>query len=56
MRCVSDKSCGKNENTHSMRCNLFSENRAVYEIMWKKDRRAGQATDGNMAHARILDT
>jgi len=29
---------------------FFSENRAVYEIMWKKYCRAGQATDDNMAH------
>jgi hypothetical protein len=36
---------------------FFSENRAVYEIMWKKYCRAGQATDGNMAHAHcMLDT
>ena len=30
---------------------LFFENRAVYEIVWKKYRRAGQATDDNMALA-----
>jgi hypothetical protein len=36
--------------------NIFSpENRAVYEIMWKKYCRAGQATDDNMAHC-MLDT
>ena len=36
---------------------LFSENRAVCEIMWKKYCRAGQATDDNMAHAHcVLDT
>ena len=34
-----------------------SENRAVYEIMWKKYCRAGQATDDNMAHTLfMLDT
>jgi hypothetical protein len=32
------------------------ENHAVYEIIWKNFR-AGQATDGNMAHAHwMLDT
>jgi hypothetical protein len=30
--------------------NLFFENRAVYEIMWKKYGTAGQATDDNVAH------
>jgi len=33
------------------------ENRAVYEIMWKKYCRAGHATDDSMAHAHcMLDT
>ena len=33
------------------------ENRAFFEIMWKKYCRAGQATDDNMAHAHcMLDT
>jgi len=37
--------------------NNFFENRAVYEIIWKKNCRAGQATDDNMAHAHcVLDT
>ena len=27
---------------------MFSENRAVYEIMWKNMVRVGQATDGNI--------
>ena len=36
---------------------FFPENRAVYEIMWKKYGTAGQATDDNMAHAHfMLDT
>ena len=35
MRKVSDESCGENQNTHFI-FNFFpSENRAVYEIMWK---------------------
>jgi hypothetical protein len=36
---------------------FFSENRAVYEIMWKYFVEPGQATYGNLAHAHcILDT
>jgi hypothetical protein len=57
MRCVSDKSCSKNENTHFMFSNLFFRiSCSLWENM-EKDRRAGQATDGNMAHTHfILDT
>jgi hypothetical protein len=33
--------------------NLFFENRAVYETMWKKYGTAGQATD-DMAHAHFM--
>jgi hypothetical protein len=29
------------------------ENRAVYDIMWKKNCGSGQATDDNMAHAHL---
>jgi hypothetical protein len=32
----------------------FSEKRAVYEIMWKKRCRVGQATDSLMAHAHCM--
>jgi hypothetical protein len=32
----------------------FLENRAVYEIIWKKCCKAGQATDGNNAHAHCM--
>jgi hypothetical protein len=35
MRNVSKKRCRENQNTHFMLSNLFSENRAVYEIMSK---------------------
>jgi len=36
---------------------FFFDNRAVYEIMWRKYSRTGQATDDNMAQAYcILDT
>ena len=49
MRNVTDKSFRRNQNTHFMFSNLFLfENRAVYEIIWKKYCRAGQATDDNI--------
>jgi len=32
---------------------IFFEYRAVYEIMWKKDFRAGEATDDKMAHVHF---
>ena len=35
MRNFSDKSCREIQNTHFMFNNIFSENRVVYEIMWK---------------------
>ena len=35
MRNASDKSCRENQNTRFMSNNVFFENRAVYEIMWK---------------------
>jgi len=35
MRNVSDKSCTENQNTHFVFSNIFFENRAVYEIIWK---------------------
>jgi len=31
----SDKCCGENQNIHFMFDNFFSENHAIYEIMWK---------------------
>ena len=53
MRNFSDKNCRENFGLR-----IFSpENRAVYEMMWKKNCRTGQATDDNMAHALfMLDT
>jgi hypothetical protein len=37
--------------------NMFRENDVVYETMWKKYCRAGQATDDNVALAlRMLNT
>jgi hypothetical protein len=35
LRNVSDKSCRENQNTHFTLYNLFSDNLAVCEIMWK---------------------
>jgi hypothetical protein len=35
MRNVSDKSCRDIQNTHLCSATFCSENRAVYEIMWK---------------------
>jgi hypothetical protein len=35
MRSVSEKNNSENENTHFEFSNLFFENRAPYEIMWK---------------------
>ena len=38
----------EDQNTHLMFTNFFFfEKRAVYEIMWKKCGKAGQATDDN---------
>ena len=54
MRNVSDKSCTENRNTHFVFSSFFFENRAVYEIMWEKYCRAGQATDDSMAHADCM--
>jgi len=47
MKNILDKSCRETRNAHFMFNNFFSENRAVYEIVWKKSR-AGQATDDNV--------
>ena len=33
---------------------FFSENRAIYDMAWKKYCRAGQATVDNMAHAHCV--
>jgi hypothetical protein len=43
--------------SHILYSTTFFENRASYEITCKKLCGAGQATDGNMAHAHcMLDT
>jgi len=47
---VSDKSCTENQNTHFVFSNVSSK--TVPFMRWcGKYRTAGQATDGNMAHA-----
>ena len=38
--------CIETGNTHFVLNNLFFENRAVYEIMWKNIEERGRATDG----------
>ena len=49
MRIVSDRRCRENQNSHFMFNNiLFFENGTVFEIVWKKYSRAGQATDDNI--------
>ena len=47
MRNVSDKSCRENQNPNFVFSNFFSENRAVYEIMWAKCGRTRHAADDN---------
>ena len=43
--------------THILCSVTFSENRAVYEIMWEKYCRAGHSIDEDMAHAHcMMDT
>ena len=37
-----------------IKTHFFFEYRAIYEIMWKKYCRPGQATDDNMAHAHCM--
>jgi hypothetical protein len=55
MRNFSDKTFTGNKNTHFVFTNFFFfENRAGYEIMWKKFVEGGQATDDNMVHAHCM--
>jgi hypothetical protein len=46
MRIVSDKSCKENKKAGFVQ-QLFSANRTIYEIMWKKYGGKRQATDKN---------
>jgi hypothetical protein len=48
MRNISGKSHRENQNTHFYIQQIFTENRAVYEIMWKSFGTARQATDDNI--------
>jgi hypothetical protein len=50
MRNVLDKNCRENQNTHFMFNNFFFFNCVIYEKMWKKYHRAGQAIDDSLAH------
>jgi len=54
MKSVSDRIYGDNQDLHFMFNNFFSENRAVYEIMWEKGCRAGQAIDDSIHRAWSL--
>ena len=55
-KCFRQKLYRKSKHTFCVQW-LFSENRAVYEIMWEKYSRTGEATDDDMAHAHcMLDT
>jgi len=47
MRNVSDKRCRENQNKLFVFNNCFSENRSVYEIMWK-NAGATQVTGNNI--------
>jgi hypothetical protein len=40
--------------THFMFSSFFPENRACCELMWKKNGRAGEATDDYMALAHCM--
>ena len=53
MRNSSDKNYRQNQKTLFMFNNFF-ENRAVYEIMWKRYGTAERATDNNMAHSHCM--
>jgi hypothetical protein len=46
MRIVSDKSCRENQITVHVQW-LFSENHAIYEIIWKNMAEPYKATDNN---------
>ena len=56
IRNISEKFCRENQNTFYFQL-IFHENRDLYEIMWKKYCRAGQATDDSRTHVLcMLDT
>jgi hypothetical protein len=53
MKIVSNKICRETRNIHFM-FKLFLENRAIYEITWKKYCIAGQAADDSMTHSHFM--
>jgi hypothetical protein len=54
MRNVSDKSCRENQNKHFLFNNVFLSKIVLFMAQRGKYCRAGQATDGNMAHAHCM--
>jgi len=48
------KNYRENQNTFLCSITFPPENRAIYEIMWKKIGRARQSTGDNMAHAHCM--
>jgi len=54
MRNISDKSCKENQNTHFMFGNFFPWIWCRLCANVDKYCRAGQGTDGNMAHALLV--
>jgi hypothetical protein len=49
-----DKTYRGTQNTHFVFNNFFFENCSVHEITWKREVRAGQATDDSMVHAYCM--
>jgi len=48
MKNISDESCREYQETHFMLNKFLSEIRSVYELMWKKYGRSGQAIVDNI--------
>jgi len=48
MRNVSDESCRESQNTFYFQVTLFSQNRAIDEIMWKNIVEPDRVTDDSM--------
>jgi hypothetical protein len=53
---VSDKICRETQNTYFIFSNVFFENRAGYEIIWKKRSRIAEATDDKVEHGHFMLT
>jgi len=54
MTYVLDKSCRGNQNTHFIFSKVFSEDRTVYEILWKNMVEPDATDDYNMVHAHCV--